>query len=146
MFSLRRQGDGYRLLEDMEFHFLELPKMRALKRSPRTPLEKWLYYLSNAEGETMDQIAEEIPMIQKARMCEELFAQMDHERRLYDLREKGLHDMASSQKHARQEGHKEGMKEALWRVAQNMLREDMPPALVAKVTELSPDDVAGMGD
>ena len=146
VFSLRRQGDGYRLIEDMEFHFLELPKMRALKRPPQTPLEKWLYYLSNAEGEIMDQIAEEIPMIQKARMCEELFVQVGHERQLYDLREKDLQDMVSLQKHARQEGRKDGMKEALCRVAQNMLREDMPPALVAKVTELSPEDVAALGD
>ena len=32
VFSLRRQEDGYRLLEDIEFHFLELPKMRTLQR------------------------------------------------------------------------------------------------------------------
>ena len=79
VFTLRRQEDGYRLIEDLELHFLELPKMRALKRLPRTPLEKWLFYLNNAEGETMDQIAKEVPMIQKARTVEELFMQMEHD-------------------------------------------------------------------
>ena len=111
VFTLRRQEDGYRLIEDLELHFLELPKMRALKRLPRTPLEKWLFYLNNAEGEAMDQIAKEVPMIQKARTVEELFMQMEHERRLYELREKWLHDIATLQKHARQEGHKEGVEE-----------------------------------
>ena len=59
----------------------------------------------------MDQIAKEVPMIQKARTVEELFMQMEHERRLYELREKWLHDIATLQKHARQEGHKEGVEE-----------------------------------
>jgi len=162
VFTLRRQEDGYRLIEDLELHFLELPKMRALKRLPRTPLEKWLFYLNNAEGETMDQIAKEVPMIQKARTVEELFMQMEHERRLYELREKGLHDIATLQKHARQEGHKEGVeegrregikkgvekgrKEGLRTSARNMLRKGMPMALVAEVTGLSPDEVAALMD
>ena len=113
VFTLRRQEDNYCLIDDLEFHFLELPKMRALKRLPRTPLEKWLFYLNNAEGEAMDQIAKEVPMIQKARTVEELFMQMEHERRLYELREKGLHDIATLQKHAHQEGHKEGIEEGM---------------------------------
>ena len=170
VFTLRRQEDGYRLIEDLELHFLELPKMRALKRLPRTPLEKWLFYLNNAEGEAMDQIAKEVPMIQKARTVEELFMQMEHERRLYELREKWLHDIATLQKHARQEGHKEGVeegrregikkgvekgrkegvekgrKEGLRTSARNMLRKGMPMALVAEVTGLSPDEVAALMD
>ena len=150
VFSLRRQEDGYRLLEDIEFHFLELPKMRTLQRLPRTPLEKWLYYLNNAEGETMDRIAKETPMIEKARTCEELFAQMEHERRLYELREKGLHDLASLQKHARREGREEGREEgrteALRSAARNMLCKGMAPALVAEVTGLPLDEVSTLGD
>ena len=162
VFTLRRQEDNYCLIDDLEFHFLELPKMRALKRLPRTPLEKWLFYLNNAEGETMDQIAKEVPMIQKARTVEELFMQMEHERRLYELQEKGLHDIATLQKHARQEGHKEGVeegrregikkgvekgrKEGLRTSARNMLRKGMPVALVAEVTGLSPDEVAALMD
>ena len=162
VFTLRRQEDNYCLIDDLEFHFLELPKMRALKRLPRTPLEKWLFYLNNAEGETMDQIAKEVPMIQKARTVEELFMQMEHERRLYELREKWLHDIATLQKHARQEGHKEGVeegrregikkgvekgrKEGLRTSARNMLRKGMPMALVAEVTGLSPDEVAALMD
>jgi len=110
----------------------------------------------------MDQIAKEVPMIQKARTVEELFMQMEHERRLYELREKGLHDIATLQKHARQEGHKEGVeegrregikkgvekgrKEGLRTSARNMLRKGMPMALVAEVTGLSPDEVVALMD
>ena len=122
----------------------------------------------------MDQIAKEVPMIQKARTVEELFMQMEHERRLYELREKWLHDIATLQKHARQEGHKEGVeegiekgrregikkgvekgrregvekgrKEGLRTSARNMLRKGMPMALVAEVTGLSPDEVAALMD
>ena len=102
----------------------------------------------------MDRIAKETPMIEKARTCEELFAQMEHERRLYELREKGLHDLASLQKHARregreevrEEGREEGRTEALRSAARNMLCKGMAPDLVAEVTGLSLDEVRTLGD
>ena len=110
----------------------------------------------------MDWIAKETPMIEKARTCEELFAQMEHERRLYELREKGLHDLASLQKHARREGREEGREEgrneglteglekgrteALRSAARNMLCKGMAPALVAEVTGLPLDEVRTLGD
>ena len=118
----------------------------------------------------MDWIAKKTPMIEKARTCEELFAQMEHERRLYELREKGLHDLASLQKHARREGREEGREEgrkeglteglekglteglekgrteALRSAARNMLCKGMAPALVAEVTGLPLDEVRTLGD
>ena len=73
-----------------------------------------------------------------------------------------MHDIATLQNHARQEGHKEGVeegrregikkgvekgrKEGLRTSARNMLRKGMPMALVAEVTGLSPDEVAALMD
>ncbi|HQF90820.1 MAG TPA: hypothetical protein PL162_01930 [Synergistaceae bacterium] len=61
-----------------------------------------------------------------------------------------MHGIATLQKHARQEGHKEGIekgrREGLRASARNMLRKGMPMALVAEVTGLSPDEVAAPRD
>jgi len=144
VFHLGRTSDGYRLLSDIEVHFLELPKMRALQRLPQTPLEKWLFYLNNAEGEAMDRVAKEEPMIEKALTCEDLFAKMEWERRLYELREKGLRDLASLKRHAALEGRAEGRAEALRETARRMLAGGLAPETVVELTGLSPEDVRAL--
>ncbi|WP_414715016.1 Rpn family recombination-promoting nuclease/putative transposase [Sporomusa sp.] len=52
-----RGYDTHQVLnDDREIHFLELPKLLCRTASPQTRLEKWLLYLSNAEGEEMEEV------------------------------------------------------------------------------------------
>lgn len=36
------------LCDDLEIHFLELEKIKAIKRSPKNALEAWMMYLNDA--------------------------------------------------------------------------------------------------
>ena len=56
----------------------------------------------------MEEIAQNNLAIKKALTIEEIFRQIDLERRLYDLREKAIRDEISSREGARQEGLDEG--------------------------------------
>jgi len=126
------------LTRDCEIHFLELPKFTRLRRPVQTRLDKWLTYLSNAEGSEMEAIAMSEPMIKKAITIEEIFAKNDHERRLYELREKGLRDIESIRL--------EGRTEERLAIAQAMLSKGATPAFVAETTGLSIDEVKRLTD
>ncbi|BCV22752.1 hypothetical protein hamaS1_28210 [Moorella sp. Hama-1] len=107
-FHIREDESGQLLCNDLEIHFLELEKVKKLKRRPQDALEAWLMYLNNLEGEEMEAIAMENPAIRKALTIEEAFKRNEQERRLYELREKALRDEISMMAGARAEGKAEG--------------------------------------
>ena len=81
------------------------------------------------------------PAIKKALTIEEIFAQSDRERRLYELREKGLHDLATIRATGREEGREERNRE----IARALLVDGLAPEQVARVTGLSLDEVKALG-
>lgn len=102
-----REDDTHQVLnDDLEIHFLELPKLLCRTASPQTRLEKWLLYLSNAEGEEMEEIAMSEPMIRKALTYEQIFTKSAQERRRYELREKAIMEEQTLLHGARAEGAK----------------------------------------
>ena len=110
-FHIREDETGQLLNDHMEMHFLELEKVKGLKRKPQNKLEAWLMYLNNLEGEEMEAIAMENPGIKKAMTIEQIFWQSKKERRMYELREKTLRDEISAIGGAKEEGKEEGIKE-----------------------------------
>jgi predicted transposase/invertase (TIGR01784 family) len=104
VFRLREDQTGKTLCDDLEIHFLELEKVKKLKRRPTNPLEAWMMYLNNLEGEEMEAIAMENQAIKKAMTIEEMFYKSAMERRLYELREKALLDELSMMDGAKAEG------------------------------------------
>lgn len=107
-FRLREDETGESLNEDLEIHFLELPKITKLKRRPQDALEEWLMYFNNLEGEEMEEIAMTNPGVRKAMTIEQIFFKNKKERRLYELREKAARDEISMVTGAKEEGKAEG--------------------------------------
>jgi predicted transposase/invertase (TIGR01784 family) len=107
-FHIYEQETHHKLLDDLEIHFLELPKLLRTVTTPRTTLEKWLLYLNNLEGKEMEEIAMSEPMIRKALTCEEIFQKSAIERRRYELREKAMMEEQTLLHGAKAEGHAEG--------------------------------------
>lgn len=107
-FRLREDQTGELFIEDIEIHLLELPKITNLKQKPKDPLEEWLMYFNNLEGEEMEEIAMANPGIRKAMTIEEIFFKNKKERRLYELREKAARDEISMVVGAKEEGKAEG--------------------------------------
>ncbi|MDN5345030.1 MAG: hypothetical protein PWQ18_1144 [Clostridia bacterium] len=107
-FHVRDDASGDLLCDDLEIHFLELEKIKTLKRRPQDALEAWMMYLNNLEGEEMEAMAMENPGIRKALTIEQAFWQSKKERRLYELREKAMRDEISALAGARAEGEARG--------------------------------------
>ena len=149
MFSLYEAQTGYRLNQDLEIHFLELSKWKALSVPPKTRLDKWLMYLSNADPKELEEIAMSEPAIRKALTAEEIFLKQDKERYLYEMREKALLDQVSAMEGAREEGRAEGKLEgklegkfeARRETALRLLRMGMQLNDVAMATGLSVEDI-----
>ncbi|OIQ58735.1 PD-(D/E)XK nuclease family transposase [Moorella thermoacetica] len=93
---MRDDETGERLCDDLEIHFLELEKIKAIKRRPKNALEAWMMYLNNLEGKEMEAITMENPGIRKALTIEKAFWQSEKEHRLYELREKAMRDEISA--------------------------------------------------
>jgi predicted transposase/invertase (TIGR01784 family) len=104
VFHLRDDETGAKLNEDLELHYLELPKLKNLKRGPQNSLEEWLVYLSDIQGEGLEAIVMSNPMIGKALSIEEQFKANAQERRLYDMREKAIFSGATNLAAANAEG------------------------------------------
>ncbi|WP_041275011.1 Rpn family recombination-promoting nuclease/putative transposase [Desulforamulus reducens] len=107
-FHIREDSTGELLIDDLEIHFLELPKIKRIKRKPQNNLEEWLMYFNNLQGEEMEEIAMTNPGIRRAITIEQIFYKNQKERRLYELREKAVRDEVSMVAGARAEGLAEG--------------------------------------
>jgi len=108
VYRLREDETDMQLNDHLEIHFLELKKVRKREWEPDNPLEAWLMYLNNLEGEELQMIAEKNPAIKKALTIEEIFKKSERERRLYELREKAIRDEISMMAGAKEEGRVEG--------------------------------------
>ncbi len=85
------------------------------------------------------------PAIQKALTTLEFLSQDAETRRLYQERQRSLHDYVSDVEGAREEGMEKGIEkgreEGRREVARRMLARGMDVALVSEVTGLSPEDI-----
>jgi predicted transposase/invertase (TIGR01784 family) len=115
VFRIRDIETGEPMNDHLEIHFLELNKVRRREWNPDDPLEAWLMYLNNLEGEGLRVIAEKNPAIKKALTVEEVFRKSELERRLYELREKAIRDEISMVAGAKAEGMAEAKQGAVIR-------------------------------
>ncbi len=112
-YHVREDETHQALNDDLEIHFLELPKLLCRTSTPQTRLEKWLLYLNNAEGKELEEVLMSEPMIKKALTCEQIFAKSALERRRYELREKAIMEEQTLLHGAREEGKLEGAKQTI---------------------------------
>ena len=143
-------------MRGMEFHFLELPKLRRRSVGPRTGLDRLLSYLGDVGGEeAMQEIAQVDSRVERMMQLESLFMRDPDLLREYlkDLRDRL--DYENSFKWARTDGFEQGRAEGraegeakgraegraagMEETAAAMLREKIDILLVSRVTGLSLD-------
>jgi predicted transposase/invertase (TIGR01784 family) len=157
VFHILERDEGVLFSDALEIHVLELPKLRRQPmKTEWTALERWCLYLDNLEGELMEHIATQDPLIGRALTIEDVFAKVDEERFMYELRERNRHDYINAmntaekrgrqegEKEGRKEGRKEGEKEGVEKTARSMLTEGMDPTLIAKITNLPVTEIEAL--
>ncbi|MBP1903563.1 putative transposase/invertase (TIGR01784 family) [Paenibacillus turicensis] len=137
------------LVDDIEVHFLELSKLDDVIPT-QSGLKNWLLFLKSVDTTYWEVLKMNEPGLTKAMDTLQYLSQDTEARRLYEARQKYLHDEASMLEGAKQvgmrEGMKEGMKEGLKKgvieVAKNMLELKMDITTIANVTGLSEDEIS----
>ena len=152
-YGLYDETCAHRLTDDIEIHFLELPKVTRQDIRRMRTLDKWMAFIRNElSDEEMEAIAMSDAAINTAWDRIEAFMRDAGQRRKYELREKYEHDYVSDMegswkrgrlegvKQGRSEGRREGRAEGrqlgIAQIAMNFLRAGTPVATVAQMAEL----------
>ena len=110
MYGLYDETGAHRLTEDLEIHFLELPKVTRTDIRQMRTLDKWMAFIGNKlSNEEMEELAMSEAAINMAWDRIETFMRDAGKRRKYEQREKYEHDYVSDMNGSRREGLAEGL-------------------------------------
>lgn len=149
IFHLREDRTGILLTDDLEIHFMELPKLETGAFDVGTGLVKWLLFLKGLDKSKWEEIAMDQPKLRKAMTTLEFLSQDREARRLYEMRQKALLDERWKIEGAREEGKaegkaegkEEGKVEGKVEVARNLLQMGMEISSIVKATGLTEDEI-----
>src|SRR5207247_1692686 len=114
-FYLTEAEHGFRFMQDIEFHIIELPKFVKTLADLDSDLDIWLYFLRHAAKIDTDAVPQVLqrPMVLRALEELKMLAQSKVERERYEARRKFQLDYQTGMKVAREEGRQEGHQEGL---------------------------------
>ncbi len=142
MYSIYNIETGRRLNEDLELHFLEVPKFQKKPIGEMTRMERWLAYFSNKlNTEEMEELVMSDATIKKAVNDTDIFM-MDFEERLkYINRQMAIMDYNTDMRVSREEGRTAGHAEMANNIALAMLRKNEPIEKIAEYTGLTSERI-----
>nr|WP_326074298.1 Rpn family recombination-promoting nuclease/putative transposase [Paenibacillus alba] len=136
VFHLREDHSGIALTDDLEIHFLELSKLNHYPTTASGGLLNWLLFLKSDNTDNWEVLKMQEPELRKAMTVLEFLSQDAETRRLYEMRQKALHDEASSMEGAREEGERQGELKGRLEVATKMLAKGMDMESISDFTGL----------
>ncbi|WP_028530611.1 Rpn family recombination-promoting nuclease/putative transposase [Paenibacillus sp. HW567] len=113
VFHLREDSSGAPLNDDIEIHFLELPKLKQSAVPGEGGLVNWLLFLKGNDNSNWEVLRMNEPALRKAMETLEFLSQDSEARRRYEDRQKFLHDEASQRDGAQREGFAKGLQEGI---------------------------------
>lgn len=133
MYSIYNMETHRRLNEDMELHFLEVPKFKKKPISEMNRMERWLAYFSNKlNQQEMEELAMNESAIQTAMNAAAVFMQNKEERLKYLNREMAIIDYESDKAAWIDEGR---TKEKIFMV-HSMIKNGLDDITISKISAL----------
>ena len=126
--------------EDIEMHFIEIPKFIKKNCGINTKLEQWLWLLTG-KGEKVEMAEKENKEIKKAIEILEEMSMDEKEWELYQSRKMAEIDYNSKIALAREEGIKNGKEEGKEEIAKKLIEMGMEINQIAKITGLSKEKI-----
>ncbi len=148
-FEITNRRTGKPENDDLQIHFIELPKWEILSRKAENRLERWLAFLSNRDPAEVEDIVMRDATVKNAFEAEKAFLSSETARYLYDLREKADRDHDSEvysakeegRQEGRQKGRQEGREEERIQTVEKLLAEKVSVALIQRVTGLPVESI-----
>ena len=154
VYKILEKNTHHCLTDDLEIHFLEVPKYRNKNIKDLSPLECWFAYFSNKLSNTeKEELAMIKPAIGSALDASKKYIMNDEEYWAYLNREAAILDYNTDHRVAREEalkagveeGHKNGLKDGALQkakeIALNMLHNNEPMEKIANYTGLTQEQV-----
>ena len=122
--------------EDLEMHFIELPKFREKNPDISSKLDQWLWLICGEE-EKIKMAKKENEKIKEAKSELDKLEMSAEDRELYELRLKAIRDEIN----IRESGYIDGKNEEKTKIAKNMLKKQMPLELIEELTGLPQNEI-----
>ena len=140
---IRRDYNGEILTEDLEMHFIQIPKCK--KEDVKTKLDRWIQFIGNISEEGVNIAMKENEEIRKAKEELEYLTGDEEERRLAELREKAIRDEVTNINHAKKEGIAQGLKQGeknkSIEIAKKMKNKQIDIETIIEMTELTKEEI-----
>ncbi|ANY66892.1 hypothetical protein BBD42_10750 [Paenibacillus sp. BIHB 4019] len=145
VFHLREDRSGISLIDDIELHFLELPKLDGLAVPVGNGgLVNWLLFLKSTNKSNWEVLTMNDPVLKKAMNTLEFLSQDTEARRLYEDRQKYLHDEASMIEGALAEGEARGERKKTIEIASELIALGVEAHIIAKASGLTESEILNM--
>lgn len=141
VFHLREDHSGITLIDDIEIHIMKLSKLNTQNIPNEGGLLNWLLFLKSEDTTNWEVLKVNEPALGKAMTALEYLSQDAEARRLYEMRQKALHDEASMLEGARTEGESIGNLKGKMEVAANLINMGMDVPAVSKATGLPVEEL-----
>ncbi|QAV17898.1 hypothetical protein PC41400_09545 [Paenibacillus chitinolyticus] len=156
VYHLREDHTGLELCDDIEVHFMELSKLDEKAAPVEGGLINWLLFLKGVDKTNWEVLKMNEPTLKKAMDTLEFLSQDREARRLYEERQKYLHDEASMIEWATEKGMAKGMAQGMAKgiaegeqkkaiqIAKNMLALGLQVSVIAKASGLTEAEVESL--
>ena len=136
----------HRLTDNMEIHFLEIPKFNGKPIASLTKMEKWLAYFANKlDDQEREALAMSEAAIRSAMDAADIFMQSEEQRLAYINREMAIMDYNSDMEGCREEGRAAGEESSQIKTALAMLKDKLDMDSIVKYSRLSKDKIVVLG-
>lgn len=122
------------------YYYIELPKFRRKKLDKEDKTSQWLTFIDSENEKRVMEVMEKNDKVKKANEELEYLSGDERVRRLAELRESGLREMAAAKRY----GYNKGKEEEKIEIAKAMLKEGLDIKTIIKVTGLSKDEVENL--
>lgn len=128
--KIRRDYNGEVLTEDLEMHFIQIPKCK--KDDVKTKLDRWIQFIGNISEEGVNIAMKENKEIRKAKEELEYLTGDEEERRLAELREKAIRDEITNINGTKRE------------IAKKMKKKNMDINEIIEITGLTKEEIESL--
>ena len=129
--------------DDLEMHFIELPKFRKKNPDISSKLDQWLWLICGEEEKIKmaknEKIKEAKSELEKLEMSAE-------DRELYELRLKAIRDEINIRESGYTDGMRDGEEKGKKEIAKNLLKQNIAIDIISQATGLTQEEIEKLKD
>ena len=131
--------------DDLEMHFIELPKFRKKNPDISSKLDQWLWLICGEE-EKIKMAKNENEKIKEAKSELEKLEMSPEDRELYELRLKAIRDEINIRESGYTDGMRDGEEKGKKEIAKNLLKQNIAIDIISQATGLTQEEIEKLKD